>query len=198
MVAEHGFSTGLVNATPRNPLVLFFLAFATMEAMSGSPSRTRSATSPHRHERPSDMSQAELEHEVEVLLAANQKLRAEQKKDRQKLRALESQLLLDDNNKAAWSRRRRVSGVLASVGVVMIIVGTPVSLVYVLMPGHGAYGYGLGPVMVGATMALLAVTCGALTSMSSIPLLLRGAELKYGLTRLSSNDPKSQYREVAE
>ena len=81
-----------------------------------------------------ELPREELEREVQSLRGIVKELRAAQQKDQQKLRALESQLLLDDQKQAAAGRRRRVSGVLAVIGIIMVTVGTPLALVQHVAP----------------------------------------------------------------
>ena len=72
--------------------------------------------------------------------AVHEKERIEWNQDRQKLRTLEQQFLLDRAHNAAKSRQWRVSGGLAGLGAVILITATP----FVIVQPFGLLGGGLG------------------------------------------------------
>ena len=111
----------------------------------------------------SDLSRAELEQELQALRLSHATLRAShtkllesQESDQKRLRSLESQMLLNDQKRAASSRRRRVSGVLALIGIGLIVVNTPLTLAQTFGSfTDGAFGYCLSLVISGGSIALL-------------------------------------------
>ena len=78
-------------------------------------------------------------------------------RDREKLRKLEHMLLMAEKNKAGKSRSVIVSGSLAASGVTAVITMTPVCFLQLLgVISHGAFGYALAVLFLGATLTLLA------------------------------------------
>ena len=93
-----------------------------------------------------------LEHELDACRKAHDT-------DRQKLRKLEHLLLVAEKDRAGKSRSALLNGTLATTGLIAISTMTPLCFVQLLgVMSHGAFGYALSVLLLGATLTLLVAT----------------------------------------